>query len=457
VDDPYLRERYLDLKDVTQRVMRHLRGEQRAELTFSEPVIIVARDLTPSDTVSLDREMVAGFAMEVGSVNSHAAIIARSLGVPAVVRMPGLIDELISGERVVLDGDEGLLIQRPQQETLARYRQIEAQDEAQEDLLQAKAHQPATTLDGRTLRVGANAEFVDELEWICTSGAEEIGLFRTEFIYLDDPDISEEALTELYTQVVKRMEGKQVIFRTLDLGGDKLDPMLAAEPEPNPFLGWRGIRVSLGRPDFFKRQLRALLRASCHGPIGIMFPMVASVEEVIAAKLMVTECRAELADLPLPEKIDIGAMIEIPSAATTADLIAPEVDFFSLGTNDLIQYTLAVDRLNDRVADLYQATHPGVLRLIKQVVDAGREHRVRVAICGEMGGDIELTPLLVGLGLDELSVAYGQVPRVKQAVRSLRFSDCEALAKEALRSGRAADILERCRELAMRSYPDLLA
>lgn len=459
VDDPYLRERYLDLKDITQRVMRHLRGEHRADLTFDEPVIIVAHDLAPSDTVQLDRSMVLGFAVETGSVNSHAAIIARSLGTPAVVRLHGLLEGVVSGERVVLDGDEGLLIQRPSPETLARYRQVEAQAEAQDDMLLACSQGPATTVDGRNVRVGANGEFIDELDSIVESGAEEVGLFRTEFVYLEDPNASEDALAELYEAVVKRMNPKPVIFRTLDLGGDKLDPLLAAEPEPNPFLGWRGIRVSLNRPEFFKRQLRALLRASCHGPIGIMFPMVCGVEEVTAAKAVLAECRAELQaeGVCMAAHIEVGAMIEIPSAAATADLIAPEVDFFSLGTNDLIQYSLAVDRLNDRVADLYQATHPGVLRLIRMVVDAGRKANVRVGICGEMGGDIELTPLLVGLGLDELSVATGQVPRVKQAIRKLNQSECEKLVEDVLRLCCPKQIHQLSADFALRCYPELLA
>ena len=458
VNDPYLRERFIDIKDITQRVMRHLRGEQRAELSFDQPVIIVAHDLTPSDTVQLDRSKVMGFAIETGSMNSHAAIIARSLGMPAVVRLHGLCDEVHTGEHVLLDGSEGLFIQRPSPETLARYRQIEARTEAQEDLLQALASQPAVTLDGREICVGANAEFVDELDSIEESGAEEVGLFRTEIVYLEDPDASEEALSELYIEVVQRLTPRLVIFRTLDLGGDKLDPRLAEEPEPNPFLGWRGIRVSLGRKDFFKRQLRALLRASCHGPIGIMFPMISGVEEVRAAKIVLQECREELEreGFAIPEKIQVGAMIEIPSAAVTADLIAPEVDFFSLGTNDLIQYSIAVDRLNERVADLYQSTHPGVLRLIRMVVDAGQRFKVRTCMCGEMAGDVELVPLLVGLGLDELSIACGQVPRVKQAIRKLNQFDCVSLAIEALKLSDAAEIRALSRVLAVEAYPELL-
>jgi phosphotransferase system enzyme I (PtsI) len=458
VDDSYLRERYIDIKDVTQRVMRHLRGEQRAELSFDQPVIIVAHDLTPSDTVQLDRSKVVGFAIETGSTNSHAAIIARSLGLPAVVRLHGLCDEVYSGETVLIDGSDGLLIQYPSEETIALYKQVEAKSDAQDDLLQACAHLPATTVDGRTIRVGANGEFIDELEYISASGAEEVGLFRTEFVYLEDPDASEATLTELYVQVVRELAPRLVIFRTLDLGGDKLDPRLSTEPEPNPFLGWRGIRVSLGRPEFFKRQLRALLRASCHGPIGIMFPMVASVSEVIEAKAVLAECRTELESegLVLPEKIEIGAMIEIPSAAIIADIIAPEVDFLSLGTNDLIQYSLAVDRLNERVAYLYQSTHPGVLRLIRMVVEAGKKAGVRICMCGEMAGDITLTPLLVGLGLDELSASCGQVPRLKQAIRQLNEAECILLANEVMGLSDPDEIRRRSRAVAERCHGDLL-
>jgi phosphoenolpyruvate-protein phosphotransferase (PTS system enzyme I) len=459
VDDPYLRERFIDIKDIIQRVMRHLRGDERSELSFDQPVVIVAHDLTPSDTVQIDRSMVAGFAIETGSANSHAAIIARSLGIPAVVRLHGLCAEVHTGQLVVLDGDDGALIQRPSAETLARYEQIEAESEALEDMLQSVCRQPAITIDGRSIRVGGNAEFVDELGSIIDSGAEEIGLFRTEFMYLEDPDASEDKLADLYTQVVRKVAPRRVVFRTLDLGGDKLDPMLAAEPEPNPFLGWRGIRVSLGRPEFFKRQLRALLRATCCGEVAIMFPMVSGVEEVRAAKALLAECKAELCaeGIHVPERIEIGAMIEIPSAACTADLIAPEVDFFSLGTNDLIQYTIAVDRLNERVADLYQSTHPGVLRLIRMVVEAARRHNVRVAMCGEMAGDIELTPLLIGLGLDELSAATGQVPSVKEAIRKLNHSECYALADAVMNCADAAEIHQRSRIIADRCYCDLMA
>ena len=457
--DSYLRERFLDIKDVTHRVMRHLRGEMLQHPMFDDPVIIIAHDLTPSDTVQLDRSKVLGFALETGSANSHAAIIARSLALPAVVRLHNICDELHSGDPVLLDGDEGLLILNPSPATLAKYRKREEQSDAREDALQITRHEPAITSDGFKVEVCANAEFIEEMEAIRDSGAEQVGLFRTEFLHLEDPDGSEDWLAECYTKAVKAMAPGEVIFRTLDIGGDKVDPHTSGEPEPNPFLGWRGIRVSLGRQDLFRKQLRALLRAACHGRAGIMFPMVCGVEEVRAARALLDQCASELIaeGLKIPDDIEIGAMIEIPSAAMSADLIAAEVDFLSLGTNDLIQYTLAVDRLNERVADLYQPTHIAVLRLIQRTVEAGQKAGIRVCICGEMAADIELTPLLVGLGLNELSVASSQVARIKHAIRKLSATDCRKLADEIMQMGSAPEILAKSRSLAEATYPELFA
>ena len=459
LSDAYLRERFLDIKDVTHRVMRHLRGELRTELSFEHPVIIVAHDLTPSDTVQMDRSKVLGFAIETGSALSHAAIIAKSLGLPAVVRIHGLSESVHSGDPVLLDGDQGLLVLNPSQETIDKYRQREEIAERKEDLLQETRHEPAVTLDGRAIRVGANGEFIEELDVIQDCGAEEVGLFRTEFLYLENPNASEDALTDAYVQVVETLSPKLVIFRTLDLGGDKVDPVLAQEPEPNPFLGWRGIRVSLRRKEFFKRQLRALLRASAFGRVGIMFPMISGVAEVREAKAMLLECSDELREegLSIPSEIEVGAMIEVPSAAVTADLIAQEVDFLSLGTNDLIQYTIAVDRVNERVTDLYSPTHLAILRLITQVVNAGRKSGVRVGICGEMAADVTLTPLLVGMGLDELSVAASQVARVKHAVRRLNADECRRLVEQALEMTDPAEILDLSRALACERYRELFA
>ncbi|MFM7604212.1 MAG: phosphoenolpyruvate--protein phosphotransferase, partial [Prosthecobacter sp.] len=457
LQDAYLRERFLDIKDVTQRVMRHLRGELLETPMFDEPVIIVAHDLTPSDTVQLDRSKVLGFALETGSAVSHAAIIAKSLAIPAVVKLHGICETLHSGDAVFLDGEEGHLILNPTAETLARYRSREEQAEKREDVFQLDRHGEAVTICGRVICVGANAEFVEEAEIVKDSGAEEVGLFRTEMLHLENPDSSEDELAAAYSTVVKSLAPKRVVFRTLDLGGDKVDERLAAEPEPNPFLGWRGIRLSLGRPDMFRMQLRALLRAAIHGRVGIMFPMISGLQEVLDAKMLLAECAAELErdGQNVPDEIEVGAMIEIPSAALSADQIASEVDFFSLGTNDLIQYTLAVDRLNDRVASLYQPTHPAVLRLIECSVQASRRAGIRIGICGEMASSLELTPLMIGLGLNELSVAAAQVARVKHAIRKLSVPECQALAHQALKCNHSGEILKMTRSHAMRCYPEL--
>ncbi|TDU64143.1 phosphotransferase system enzyme I (PtsI) [Prosthecobacter fusiformis] len=455
--DSYLRERFLDIKDITHRVMRHLRGELLQHPMFEDPVIIVAHDLTPSDTVQLDRSKVLGFAIETGSGNSHAAIIARSLGLPAVVRLHGITEELHSGDPILLDGNEGALILNPTPATLSKYRSREQLAEKREDALHETRHEPSITTDGVVIQVCANAEFVEEMGDIRDSGAANVGLFRTEFLYLEDPEGTEDWLAENYTRAVRIMTPGQVIFRTLDIGGDKVDDQLASEAEPNPFLGWRGIRVSLGMREMFKRQLRALLRAAAHGPIGIMFPMVSDVGEVRAAKELLAECASELSaeGYPAPMQVDIGAMIEIPSAALTADLIAAEVDFFSLGTNDLVQYTLAVDRLNERVADLYSPTHPAVLRLIALTVEAARRAGIRVCICGEMAADVEVLPLLIGLGLDELSVSTGQIARVKHAIRKLNASECRSIIDACRHLGCPKQILGMSRTMAQELYPDL--
>jgi phosphotransferase system enzyme I (PtsI) len=457
LSDTYLRERFLDVKDVTHRVMRHLRGELLDHPMFDVPVIVVAHDLTPSDTVQMDRSKVLGFALETGSAVSHAAIIARSLALPAVMKMHGICDELHSGDTVLLDGEGGLLIQNPSVETLARYRLREELAERREDAFLLERHKPSLTLCGTAICVGANAEFVEEMKIVEDSGAEEVGLFRTEFLHLENPNATEDQLASAYGRVVKSQAPKRVVFRTLDLGGDKVDDCVTQDPEPNPFLGWRGIRLSLGRLDLFKRQLRALLRAAVHGRVGIMFPMVSGVQEVIDAKAVLNQCADELTaeGIDVPDEIEIGAMIEIPSAALSADLIAAEVDFLSLGTNDLTQYTIAVDRLNDRVSGLYQPTHPAVLRLVGMTVNAAHTAGIRVGICGEMASDLTLTPLMIGLGLNELSVATTQIARVKHAVRRLDKAECEALAQTVLKCSDPIEIRALSRAMADRCYPEL--
>ena len=457
IPDAYLRERALDIRDVAQRVLRHLTGDHRDDHLHDEPAVCIAHDLTPSETAQLDRKQVLGFAVELGSKTSHTAIIARSLGLPAVVRLHGITEFLHSGDQVLLDGDEGVLILNPTPETLDRYLAREAAADAKEAVLLAESDQPAVTKDGKRITVGANAEFTEELPHICQCGAEGVGLFRTEFLYLQDPETSEEHLTESYTEVVKAVAPEVVIFRTLDLGGDKLDPAYASDVEDNPFLGWRGIRVSLVKREAFCRQLRAMLRASVHGPIGVMYPMVSSVSEVVEANALLAECRVALEQegLVFPHLIQRGAMIEVPGAAAIADLLALHVDFFSIGTNDLTQYTLAVDRVNEKVSDLYQPTHPAVLRLVRQVVQAAHEKDVWVGMCGEMAGDVAVTPLLVGLGLDELSAASSQVAKVKHAIRALDASTCRALVEQVMSEPDASKIQRMTQEFAMKHYGEL--
>jgi len=457
MSDPYLRERFLDIKDVTHRVMRHLRGEMLEAPMFDHPVIVVAKDLTPSDTVQLDRSRVLAFAVETGSAVSHAAIIARSMNVPAVVRLAGISDELHSGDLVLIDGDEGVLILNPSETTLNESRVREAAAEKREDVLHERRHEAAQTLDGETVLVGVNGEFLEELDGLKDSGAEEVGLFRTEFLHLADPTASEDWLAAAYHQVIVAMAPRLVIFRTLDLGGDKVEEGYSLNPEPNPFLGWRGIRLSLGRTDLFKRQLRALLRAGAWSRVGIMFPMVTTVEEVVAAKALLQECAAELdaEKIAAPAELLVGAMIEVPGAALIAGALAKHVDFLSLGTNDLVQYTLAVDRLNDRVADLYQTTHPAVLRLIELTVQAGYGGVIRVGMCGEMAADIGLTPLLLGMGLRELSVSSNQVARVKAAVRRLGAAECRELWESVRDLTDPAAIRGMSLGVAESRYPDL--
>ncbi len=455
--DDYLRERALDIRDVAQRVMRHLRGEAVAHVHDGHPAVFVAHDLTPTETAQLDRTKVLGFAIELGSRTSHTAIMARSLGFPAVVRLHGLLESLHHGDEVLIDGDEGLFIIHPSPQTLADYRKRERIAEKREALLLAESSEPAVTLDGTRITVAANAEFTEELEHIRACGAEGIGLFRTEFIHLESPDATEDQLTKIYSRIVKGLAPALVIFRTLDVGGDKIDAALSGEIEQNPFLGWRGIRVSLAKSDIFKQQLCAILRAGAHGNVGIMYPMVSGVHEVVAANRLLAECRSELqaANIRIPERVQVGTMIEVPSAAAIADLIAPHVDFFSIGTNDLTQYALAVDRVNERVSGLYQPTHPAVLRLIKMVVDAAHHAGIWTGLCGEMAGDITVTPLLIGLGLDELSAASSQVAKIKHAIRKLDIVQCRQLVEQTLLESDPAEIQRIAQEFAERQYAEL--
>lgn len=459
VPDPYLRERTVDIEDVCQRVLRNFSAEEHRDGTPEDQHILVAYDLTPSDTAAMNRRHLVGFATEIGSVNSHTAILARSLGIPAVVGIEDAVLDIRTLTPAIIDGYSGKLILHPSEATLARYREIQSEKERVRHQLEAQRDAEAVTNDGRKITLSANIELIEELPHVKNSGARGVGLYRTEFLLLDGEQMPGEARqAEVYTRLAKALAPDPLIIRTLDAGGDKLPVEPLTEPEPNPFLGWRGIRVSLDRPAMFKEQLRAVLRASAHGRVAVMFPLVSGIREVRLARRMLEECMDELsrADVPFDEDIDMGVMIEVPSAAVIADLIAPEVDFFSIGTNDLIQYTVAADRVNHHVAELYRPTHPAVIRLIKRTIDAGLANGIWTGVCGEMAGDIRLTPLLLGLGVEELSVGPHQVPRVRRAIRALSHAECAAMADEALRNPLSLDILELSTTLASRYYPELL-
>ncbi len=460
IPDPFLRERRSDIEDVAQRVLRNFSPDTaHRHLGPNDQHILVAYDLAPSDTVTMNRRHVLGFVTEQGSVNSHTAILARAFGVPAIVGIEGTVIDITTLTPSILDGYTGKLILNPTAQTLQRYQQLSADKARIRSLLEAKRNAATETVDGRPITVSANIELIEELPLVRRSGAKGIGLYRTEYLLLQGEEMpGESTQAETYAKVAKEMAPNLVIIRTLDAGGDKLPVEPLTEPEPNPFLGWRGIRVSLDRPDMFREQVRAVLRASASGRMALMFPMISGLSEVWRCKEMVHRCMDELTQegTPHDKNLPVGIMIEVPAAALCADLLAPEVDFFSIGTNDLIQYTVAADRVNPHVADLYRPTHPAVLRLIKRTIDAANDHGIWTGVCGEMAGDIRLTPLLIGLGVEELSVGPQLVAPVGQAIRSLSFAECAAMADDALRNNRSQRILDLSLELARKHYGELL-
>ena len=461
IDDPYLRERALDIEDVTKRVIRNLQGKApKAFLALTEPHILVAHNLTPSDAATMNSERVLGIATDLGSRTSHTAIMARSLNIPAIVGLHNATEKLETGQHVLLDGTDGLLIVNPTPETFARYGELESKRVQITQKLAELRETKSTTRDGRHIVLSANIELPGDVDAVAANGAEGIGLYRTEFLYLNRTTLpTEDEQYETYRKVAERVSPDPLIIRTFDLGGDKLAPGAAdVGDELNPFLGWRAIRFCLENIDIFKTQLRAILRASAVGNVKIMFPMISGVGELRRALSVLAECKEELrrTGSTFSDTTEVGAMIEIPSAALSADILAREVDFFSIGTNDLIQYAIAVDRVNERIAHLYEPTHPAVLRLLKMIADAARANDIWVGVCGEMAGDIALIPLLLGLGMDELSAGATLVPRVKRAVQSLTIQECRQLVDEALELQTPSEILARCLELAGKRYGDLL-
>jgi phosphotransferase system enzyme I (PtsI) len=460
IDDPYLRERALDIQDVTKRVIRNLQGKApKAFLALAEQHILVAHNITPSDTATMNRAYVLGLATDLGSRTSHTAIMSRSLGIPAVVGLHDATEKLETGQQVLLDGYSGLLILNPTPETLWHYGELEHRKVQVAEQLTGLRETKSTTRDGRHIVLSANVELPEEVESAPRNGAEGIGLYRTEFLYLNRTTLpSEEEQYATYRKVAEHVRPHPLIIRTFDLGGDKVAGAMGAGDELNPFLGERAIRFCLEHPEMFKAQLRAIIRASAVGNVKIMFPMISGLEELRRALACLEECKTELEreGQDFNRETEVGAMIEIPSAAISADRLAREVDFFSIGTNDLIQYAIAVDRVNERIAHLYEPTHPAVLRLLKMVADAAHTHDIWVGVCGEMAGDLALVPLLLGLGMDELSVGASLVPRVKRAVQTLTHTECQQLVGEVMELDTSSAILGRCTEMAQKYYADLL-
>ncbi|MFN2433134.1 MAG: phosphoenolpyruvate--protein phosphotransferase [Gemmatimonadota bacterium] len=445
IEDPYLRERAADIRDVKRRVLKNLTGRARPFANLQPSSIIIAHDLSPTVTAELDKDRVLAFGTEAGSRTSHTAILARSLEIPAVVGLGYVSEAIRQGEPLVLDGREGLVIRHPSEETVEAYHALAVELERRRVRSLRLRELPSCTGCATPFRVEANIEIPREVEVARLYGAEGVGLFRTEFLFMRAggfPD--EEQQLAVYDQIVRGMAGRPVTIRTLDLGGDKMPTEPYGEPEANPFLGWRAIRYSLDHPEIFRTQLRAILRASASGPVRVMFPLISSIDELRRAREMVAAARSELEaeGKPLADPVPLGAMVETPGAALLAEALAAECDFLSIGTNDLTQYTLAVDRGNVKVAGLFQAFHPGVLLLIERTVTAGHAAGIEVALCGEMASSARAAVLLLGMGLRTFSMIASRIPKVKAALRETTVAEAEALWAHCRRLRTAREIEE---------------
>ena len=443
MEDPYMRERGADIKDIGDRLMRNMLGMNPRGLShISGEVVLVAQDLAPSDTASLDKNVVKGIVTAAGGPTSHAAIMARTLEIPAVMGV-GDIESFVDGDKAVVLGTDGIVEINPSDADWAEYTNQAAAFQEELKRLRESANLEATTTDGHYVELFGNIGKAKDAKNALTMGAQGIGLYRTEFLYMENDELpAEDVQFEEYKKVAQDMKGKPVIIRTMDIGGDKELKCLDLPSEMNPFLGYRAIRISLNRPDIFKVQLRALLRASAFGDIHIMYPMIASVEEVKQANAMLDECKEELTaeGKEFNKDIKVGIMIEVPAAAVISPILAKYVDFFSIGTNDLCQYTLAVDRMNEAIGSLYQPLHPGVLRLIKHVIDASHEQGKFTGMCGELASDPVATMILLGLGLDEFSMTASSIPLIKNILRSVSKAECEEVANKALTMDTAEEI-----------------
>ncbi|SHJ41906.1 phosphoenolpyruvate--protein phosphotransferase [Geosporobacter subterraneus DSM 17957] len=444
MDNEYMKERAADIKDVGQRLLMNLLGKEIPNLSvLKEEVVLVAHDITPSDTAQMDREKVLGFITDIGGRTSHSAIMARSMEIPAVLGLKNITEQIKTGDQVVFDGDEGVVLVNPEETVVKTYlERKEKEMAAKKELMQLVGSQ-SLSLDGRRVEIGCNIGNPQDAKKAHENGAEGIGLYRTEFLYMDRTTLpSEEEQYQAYKAVLEIMGERPVVIRTLDIGGDKELPYMNMPKEANPFLGYRAIRICLDRTDIFKTQLRALLRASVYGNLKIMYPMISCVEEIRGANRILEEVKQELDSqgIAYAPDFEVGIMIEIPSAAVIADLLADEVDFFSIGTNDLIQYTTAVDRMNEKISHLYNPFNPAVLRLIKTVIDSGHQAGIWVGMCGEVAGDKRLIPVLLGMGLDEFSMSAGSILPARKQIQGLSYEKMKGLAEQVLKMKSAEEI-----------------
>ncbi|RDC49131.1 phosphoenolpyruvate--protein phosphotransferase [Acinetobacter sp. RIT592] len=445
MDNEYMRERAADIKDVTNRVLRHILGIKVVDLSaLSEEVILIAHDLTPSDTATMNKKMVLGFLTNIGGRTSHTAIMARTLEIAAVVGLSDVTENVKDGDFIVFNGETGQVIVNPDEKVINEYRDLKAKFDEEKEALKQLIGKTSITLDGRHVELAGNIGSPNDLEGLIKNDAEGVGLYRTEFLYMDKEDNfpSEEEQYKAYKAVLEGMNGKPIVIRTLDIGGDKELKYFKMDEEMNPFLGYRAIRLCLDRTDIFKTQLRALYRASVHGKLRIMFPMISSLEELLKSKEIIKEVLAEMdaEGMEYSKDVEVGMMIEIPSAAVISDILAKHVDFFSIGTNDLIQYTCAVDRMNQKISYLYNQFNPAVLRLIKMVIDNAHKEGKWVGMCGEAAGDQRMIPILLGMGLDEFSMSPISILPARKFITSVKYEDMKKFANEVLTMGTAEEI-----------------
>lgn len=460
INDDYLKERASDIKDVTRRVVKNLLGQEHKDLSaLEEEVIVVAHDISPSDTALMHKENVIGFATDIGGRTSHTAIMARTLEIPAVVGLVDISDKIKAGSMLIIDGNRGVVIANPTKKTMERYGKERTRLELYEEELAQLRDVPAETIDGYRITIAANIEMPEDVPSVIAHGSKGIGLYRTEFFYMNRTDLpTEEEHYQAYFNVAKQIYPHSVIIRTLDLGGDKFLSQLNIPGEMNPFMGCRAIRLCLARPEIFKVQLRAILRASALGNIKLMYPMISGIQEVRDANEILEEVKDELIreGISFDTSMQVGVMIEVPSAAITADILAKEVDFFSLGTNDLIQYSMAIDRVNEKIAYLYEPTHPAVLRLIRMTVETAHKENIWVGVCGEMASEPALALLLIGLGVDEVSCSSVIIPELKRTIRAVSFREIQSMVQDVSELTDAHEIRARIEKFIHERVPNLL-